>query len=592
MFKLLFELWTFLEKKRKRQFFFLLLLTIITSFTEVISLSAIFPFIAVITDPDSVFEIQIVGSILKSFGFTDSQDIIIPLAIAFATAALVAGIMRLILLRTSILLSNSTGAELSINVYEKTLYQPYDIHIARSSSEIISGITQKVNAATNVLISIVTVITSLFLFISIMTTLVLIDPTVALLSAAIFAFAYGITAFYTNSRLNKNSIVIANQQTRVVKSLQEGLGAIRDVLLDGTQWVYKKIYSTSIVKLMRSGGSNRFMNQAPRYAMESLGMILIAIFIVVIFRSEGGISRALPLIGVLALGAQRLLPLMQQIYGNWSVVVGSRESLIDVLDLLKQEMPEHIVKVGEHEPLNFHTSIKLKNISFQYKNHHKLVLDSIDIEIKKGTKIGLVGETGAGKSTFLDILMGLLIPTNGSITIDNEEVNPNNVQRLHALVSHVPQNIFLADATIAENIAFGLEEDKIDYNLVQKVADQSLISKFLDERQDGLNLIVGERGIKLSGGQRQRIGIARALYKKAGLVIFDEATSSLDEQTENEVMNTIYNLSDDLTMILVAHRISTLKECDQIYEIKDGRITNIGDYKDLLDKNSLSNKDN
>ncbi len=592
MFKLLFELWTFLEKKRKRQFFFLLLLTIITSFTEVISLSAIFPFIAVITDPDSVFEIQIVGSILKSFGFTDSQDIIIPLAIAFATAALVAGIMRLILLRTSILLSNSTGAELSINVYEKTLYQPYDIHIARSSSEIISGITQKVNAATNVLISIVTVITSLFLFISIMTTLVLIDPTVALLSAAIFAFAYGITAFYTNSRLNKNSIVIANQQTRVVKSLQEGLGAIRDVLLDGTQWVYKKIYSTSIVKLMRSGGSNRFMNQAPRYAMESLGMILIAIFIVVIFRSEGGISRALPLIGVLALGAQRLLPLMQQIYGNWSVVVGSRESLIDVLDLLKQEMPEHIVKVGEHEPLNFHTSIKLKNISFQYKNNHKLVLDSIDIEIKKGTKIGLVGETGAGKSTFLDILMGLLIPTNGSITIDNEEVNPNNVQRLHALVSHVPQNIFLADATIAENIAFGLEEDKIDYDLVQKVADQSLISKFLDERQDGLNLIVGERGIKLSGGQRQRIGIARALYKKAGLVIFDEATSSLDEQTENEVMNTIYNLSDDLTMILVAHRISTLKECDQIYEIKDGRITNIGDYKDLLDKNSLSNKDN
>ena len=580
MLKLLIKLWHFLEKKRKRQFFGLIFLTIITSFAEMISLGAIFPFITVLTNPEQVYEIPFLGEILISNGMEKGDELIIPLATIFALAALIAGLMRLFLLKVSVLISNATGADLSINVFERTLYQPYSTHISRSSSEVISGITQKVNAATNVLISVVTVITNSFLFLSIMATLIIIDPLIAILSMSTFGIAYLITAAYTSNRLDQNSKTIAEKQTFVVRSLQESLGAIRDVLLDGTQKIYKNLYSKSIRRLMKASGSNRFINQSPRYAMESLGMILISVFIVTIFIRDGGIATALPIIGVLGLGAQRLLPIMQQIYGNWSVVIGSKASLIDVIDLLNQPLPKK--KNPKKESSKINEAIVLENICFSYDINSKPILKNLNIRLNKGMKIGLVGETGSGKSTFLDILMGLLTPTSGKIKIDNNPISENNLIKLHSLIAHVPQNIYLADASISENIAFGIDQNKIDIPLVERVADEALVKKFLDDQGSSLDSGVGERGIKLSGGQRQRIGIARALYKRSGLIIFDEATSSLDEQTETEIMDTIYNLDNELTIVLVAHRISTLKRCDEIYEMKNGSLKLIGTYDDLL----------
>ena len=550
---------------------------------EVVSLSAIMPFIGILTQPEKVFALPALAGVVQALDISSGAELVLPLTIGFAVAALVAGALRLLLLWVSIRLGNATGADLSIEVYRRTLYQPYSVHVARSSSEIISGITQKVGTTTAVLISAVAVITSTVLFVAIMITLLAIDPIVAIIAAMSFGSAYGVIAWLTRSRLVRNSQCIAQEQTRVVKALQEGLGAIRDVLLDGAQKVYCNVYRKAILQFLRASGENTFINQAPRYAMEAFGMALIAAFVLALSRRSGSVAEVLPILGVLALGAQRLLPLMQQLYGNWALVAGSKAALVDVLALLDQPLPAE-ANQSEPEPLKLTSSICFDNVRFCYGGNGPWVIDGIDLVIHKGARVGFIGSTGSGKSTAIDLLMGLLEPTQGRILVDGQPVSLENRRAWQRTVAHVPQSIFLADTTIAENIAFGIPRDQIDLERVTKAAVQAQIAEFIESRPQGYNAIVGERGVRLSGGQRQRIGIARALYKQASVLIFDEATSALDNETEQAVMQAIEGLSKDLTLIIVAHRLTTLKNCTQIIELCGGRIKRTGSYQVIVNQ--------
>ena len=582
--KLFKDLWTHIGKRRKIHFIFLLILTLVASVAEVASLGAVLPFIGILTQPEQVFQSPWLADFIIFFGINSGDQLILPLTVTFGLAAIVAGSLRLLLLWVSIKLSNATGADLSIEVYERTLYQPFKVHIERSSSEIISGITQKVTAATGVLLAVTSIITSSFLFISIMMTMLIVDPLVTIVAGLSFGSAYVVIAFLTSKRFELNSRSIASQQTQVVKALQEGLGAIRDVILDATQRIYTGIYRKAILLLMKANGENRFMNQAPRYAMESLGMVLIAIFVLALTNRSGGVTAALPLLGMLALGAQRLLPLMQQIYGNWSLVAGSHAALNDVVELLDQPFPQYYYE-NEPQPLEIKDSFSVRNLSFRYSEITPLVLDNISLEIKKGSRIGLIGSTGSGKSTTLDLIMGLLEPTNGELIVDNQKIDDSLIRAWRQTVAHVPQSIFLADTSIAENIAFGVMPEKIDMSRVKDAAKKAMISDFIDNRPNGYQEVVGERGVRLSGGQRQRIGIARALYKKANIIVFDEATSSLDNETEKVVMDAIRNLGQELTLIIVAHRLTTLESCTHIIELDQGKILRVGSYEEIINQN-------
>ena len=580
---LLKRLWHHVSPRRRGQFGLLLVLTVLSSLAEVVSLGAVLPFIGILTQPEKVFASPWLSGLVQALGITSGAELVLPLTVGFALAALIAGGLRLLLLWVSIRLGNATGADLSIEVYRRTLYQSYSVHIARSSSEIISGITQKVGTATSVLISVVTVITSTSLFVAIMMTLLAIDPMVAIVAAISFGSAYGLIASLTRRRLVHNSHCIAHEQTQVVKALQEGLGAIRDVLLDGTQKVYCNIYQKAILRLQRAGGENTFINQAPRYAMEALGMALIAIFVLALSHREGGVAAALPILAMLALGAQRLLPLMQQLYGNWSVVAGSKAALADVLALLEQPLPAG-AHLSEPEPLSLKQAITFENVSFKYSSHAPWVIQEINLTIPKGARVGIIGATGSGKSTAVDLLMGLLEPTQGQILVDGNEVGVTHQRAWQRAVAHVPQSIYLADTSIAENIAFGVPLDQIDLDLVRKSAQQARIAEFIESRPEAYSAIVGERGVRLSGGQRQRIGIARALYKQASVLIFDEATSALDNETEQFVMQAIEGLSEDLTVFIIAHRLTTLKNCTMIVELGGGVIKKIGTYQQIVSK--------
>jgi ATP-binding cassette subfamily B protein len=320
--------------------------------------------------------------------------------------------------------------------------------------------------------------------------------------------------------------------------------------------------------------------------MEALGMLLIIALAYALARQSDGIGRAIPVLGALALGAQRLLPMLQQAYGSWASIQSQQASLQDTLDLLDQPMPDYVNQT-DILPLSFLEKIKLKEISFRYSSQSSWILSNLDLVIKKGSRVGFIGTTGSGKSTLLDIVMGLLKPNSGIIEIDDQPITIENYRAWQAHIAHVPQSIFLADSSIEENIAFGVPVNQIDDKRVRKAAQQAQIAGIIESWPDKYQTFVGERGIRLSGGQRQRIGIARALYKQADVLIFDEATSALDNETEAAVMQAIEGLNNDLTILMIAHRVTTLKNCAQIVELRNGRIKQMGTYDEIILKQEI-----
>ncbi len=581
---LLIRLWHHLTHRRQRQFGLLMGLMLISALAEVVSLGAVLPFLGILVAPEHVFNHPIVADVALAWGITSADQLVLPLTVAFAAAALIAGAIRILLLWASTRLAVVSGADLSIEVYRRTLYQPYRVHVARNSSEVISGITNKVNGVVfGVLLPLLTLVSSTVLLVAIMLALIAIDPMVASVAAVGFGASYALITWMSRRRLHRNSQRIAYEQTQVVKALQEGLGGIRDVLLDGTQPVYCDIYRQADYPLRRAQGNNSFIGGSPRYIMEALGMVLIAALAYALSRQVGGIATALPVLGALALGAQRLLPALQQIYSAWVSIAGNHASLADTIKLLDQPLPAEVLQPAP-APLTFQDSIRFDAVRFRYSRDGPWVLDGLNLTIPKGARVGFVGSTGSGKSTTLDLLMGLLMPTEGELLVDGQPISGNRLRAWQQTIAHVPQSIYLADSTLAENIAFGVPSDTIDLDRVQQAARQAQIADFIESSPEGYQAYVGERGIRLSGGQRQRIGIARALYKQASVLVFDEATSALDNATEQSVMDAIEGLHRDLTILLIAHRLTTVRRCDIIVELEHGRVVAQGTYEQLLER--------
>lgn len=583
---LLRRLWLHLSSRRQCQFVALFALMLVSALAEVVSLGAVLPFLAVLTAPERLFAYPLVANLAQGLGINSASGLILPLTVLFATAALLAGGLRMLLLWTSMRLGLTSGSDLSIELYRRTLYQPYQVHVSRNSSEVIAGITQKVNGvAFGILQPVLVLLSSVLLLVAIVSVLVAIHPFAATVAAVGFGASYALIAVLNRRRLRRNSELVAREQTQVVKALQEGLGGIRDVLLDNAQPLYCEIYRQADYPLRRAQSDSQFINSSPRYAMEAIGMVLIALLAYALSLQKGGIGTALPVLGALALGAQRLLPALQQGYGAWATIVSCQASLAETLDFLDQPLPAE-AGLPSPGPLDFRDEIRFDNVRFRYSDTTPWVLDGLDLQIKKGSRIGFVGSTGSGKSTTLDLLMGLLAPSSGRLLVDGQPVTGTHLRAWQGTIAHVPQSIFLADTSLAENIAFGVPKANIDMARVREAARQAQIADFIESRPGGYDVQVGERGVQLSGGQRQRIGIARALYKRASVLIFDEATSALDNSTEQSVMAAIDGLNRDLTILLIAHRLTTVRHCDVIVELARGVVTAQGRYDELINKSA------
>ena len=562
-----------MERRRRYQFLILLTLMILTSMFEVISIGAVIPFLGVLIEPSKIFELPAAQPFIQFLGVDQPTQIIFPISALFASAVLMAGAMRVLLLWASVKFSFILGVDLSVSIFSQVINQPYIAHTKQNSSDIISAISIKIAQVINgVVLSLLNMISSFIIVTAIITILIIINPSASLIAILFFSALYLFFYLYVKQKVKVNSLNVNRASSSLMKILQEALGGIRDIIINGNQQFYRSIFWRADLVFRKSLGNTLFITNSPRYFMETFGVLLIVLLAYMLStQGEKSFADGIPVLGALALGAQRLLPVMQVLYNSWGNIKGTHFVLEEVLGFLNLNDAKTMNAINDD--CTFEKNIRLKDVSFGYDENSLPAINNINLEIKKGDCIGIIGKTGSGKSTLIDIMMGLLDPTHGTLEVDENIITTSNRRSWQSRIAHVPQNIYLSDSTIEENIAFGIPVEEIDSNLVRRAAKSANIDSVINEWPLKYKTILGERGIRLSGGQRQRIGIARALYRQADVLFLDEATSSVDTSTESSIMEAIEELGNDVTLIIIAHRITTLKNCSRILELtKEGKI--------------------
>lgn len=569
------RLWQQFSIKRKTSFVFLLVLMVITSFAEVISIGAVLPFLAIITAPDTIINNPYITPVINLMQIQSLDEMRLWIVVVFILAAITAGSLKILLLFVSTKLLFSAGIDLSVKIYNNNLLSSYEEHILRNSSDVVNVVFNKCNDVIyGIMLPVATLISSTILIAGVISILILIHPMVMLISFFLFTIVYATILLLTGPRVKSNSDVISAESTKAIKCIQESLGSIRDVIISNTHAHFSHIYKKSITELRFAQRNNTFIGSAPRYAVETAGIVLIAGLVLFLSASSGGVGTAIPILGTLAIGAQRILPTLQQCYGSLTSIRSVEAPLLDVLNYLSKP-PLASIEKNTNVQIQFKDTIMFESVNYKYSARSKSSLKNISFSIKKGDCIGIVGTTGSGKSTLLDIIMGLITPTEGSVFVDGVPLEASNIKSWQSLISHVPQNIYFADASIRENIAFGCDESIIDMDRVISAAEIAQISSDIDSIEGKYTAPMGENGVMLSGGQRQRLSIARALYRNSCIIVFDEATSALDSETEDRLMNAIKKMADNKTIIMVAHRHESLKNCNKIIRIEKGQIHSI-----------------
>lgn len=537
---------------------------------EAATLGALLPFLARIANPEAIAGQSFLGRQLDGFRPPGFPDSLLGLTVLFSAVAIMAGAVRIFLTWATNSFVFSLGHELGVKVYERVLHQPYSDHVSRNSSSVLAALRQVQAITAGVILPLLQSISGVIIGVFIVAALFALSSFITFVIFAGFGAVYLAMSLVIRKHLKRNARIIASVQAESIRSVQEGLGGIRDVIINDTQPYFLSRYSELDRHLQRANATNALAAGAPRFAIEAAGMMIIAALAYFLITRSNNAGQVLPMLGTFVLGAQRLLPSMQLVYGNWALILSNLAGAEVVLKTLEVPLaPEWSQPPAERLP--FHQAIVLRDVSFRYASDQPPILERFNLTISKGTKVGFVGRTGSGKSTTVDLVMGLLEPTSGAIEIDGQRLDGTTRRAWQRQIAHVPQSIFLADASIAENVAFGIDPATIDRDRVRNAAQQAALADFIEGLPQGYETRVGERGVRLSGGQRQRIGIARALYKQATVLVFDEATSALDMETEAAVMEAIRELPADLTVLIIAHRLTTVENCDEIVTIENGR---------------------
>lgn len=558
--RLLFKL---MSSELRLQLILTLLLMLLGILAEMATIGTVLPFIAFATNPDS----DLVGTQVREWFDLVHADPLIAASIFLGLAAIFSTLLRLLLAWASQNFVVRFGTELASETFGRIIRQSYAKHVRRNSSEILSAISKVNDVVYGCVQPLMQALISATMAICISALLFVISPFAAGVAGITIVLAYALVARFSLRLLQNNSEIIATMMTYRTKVLQESLGGIRDIILERSHDLFEKKFTDADKRYRSASGINTVIASSPRYIVEAAGILAIVFVTTKISSGPTGFNGAIPTLGAISFGALRLLPLVQSTWSGLSAAIGNRQLLVDVIEYAELPVPDQHLEI---RPLIFNKQLAFEDVSFRYSDDH-LTLQKVSFDIQKGEHIGISGITGSGKSTLLDLILGLLVPDEGRISVDGAPLRAETRYAWQSSVAHVPQSIFLIDDTIAANIVFGSRCKETDDAQLRRAATIAQLDPFLATLSDEFETRIGERGVRLSGGQRQRIGIARAIYKQASVLVLDEATSALDSTTEAAIMNEISNLSEEFTVITVAHRESTLAYCDRILEVADGQ---------------------
>ena len=576
-----FELISFLSKSTKKKFIFIVFAMFINSLLEFITIGSMIPFITFVSNPDKILEINILKTLSNFFNIQTTDQLFLIVSIVLIIIISLSGFIKIL----NIKLINDFGAilriELGKKLYKKILYKDYEYHLNTNSSYLISSQIDHLDSAISLIGELMRMTLSLLTSIGIIVSLFVINSKIVffvILSSFTFYLIASISTKKYNDIYGK---IMFDTRSSIIKVIQESLGFIGQVILDDSHKLFIEEYNKDNKQFSKAASISATIGQIPRYLMEVLVLSVIVISIIYMYLTGVDFYGYVSVFGAFTLGLQKLLPLFQKTFGSLYQIRQEKFSLDLIVKFLKEtEFIEPNINRKNLNILELKNTIRFENICSNYKENK--VLENINIEIKKGDVIGIVGKTGAGKSTFIDLLLGLKKPSSGNIFIDENKMDDYLFREFRSSVSSVPQDYFLLDRTIEENIVVDKYKSAIDYDLLKKVVDISMLNEFINSLRNGYKTFVGENGIRLSGGQKQRLAIARALYKRHSFLILDEATSAVDLETEKKILNKIVKGYRNITVIMIAHRLQTLEKCDYIFELKNKTIIkhkNIKDYQ-------------
>jgi len=575
MIAALFKLHSSFSKKRKIQSLKIILAILLTTLFDILGISSILPFIAVITSPEIIINNEYYIKINKILNIRNKEDLVLYITILFSTITLSAALVRVLTFRYQSYLSFAIGSDISINIIKNKVSRNYIEIVNMNSSEVISLATTKSQyIVSHVIMPIYNTINSTFLISSISILLVYINWKVAILSLAFFIIIYISISNIFKPKLKENSIVMNHYLNKSIMTIQEILGGIKELILRNKINHSVDEFIDNNIKFRNSQISIQSISNMPKYIIEGIGFAFLAWVAYFINSYEEYKILSIPIIGVVALSGQKLLPAFQQLYQSITTISGSRDILQSILIELNNKMDINYSENSKKINFEGFNSIELKDISYAYPGSSSDVIRSLSVKIKKGDKIGIIGETGSGKSTLIDIISGLIKPDKGKIYINNKESNLTNAEWRNK-ISQIPQKIFLKESSILSNIAFGEKETNINLKLLNKAIENSQLDEFIKKTNSGIYTKISERGGNLSGGQIQRIAIARALYRNLEIITLDEPTSALDKKTEENFIQFITNLDNHITVIAITHNINILKNFDAVYRFENGNLLKI-----------------